>query len=613
MFKFLKGLMGTKAIGIDLGTTNSAMAELQGGKAKIIKNAEGKDITPSVVAFTESGEVLVGEPAVRQMVTNYKYTIYSIKRLMGKTYEETARFRAAFPYEVVEGEGGRACVKIHGKTYTPEQISAEILKKLKRDAEAELGYPIKEAVITVPAYFSDRQRKATINAGEIAGLNVIKVINEPTAATLVYGLEMKDDTKKVAVYDLGGGTYDFTVAEVKENEIKVLATGGNSGLGGDNFDEVLITKAVQKFMTDEGIDLTNGNPEALMRLKQACQQAKVDLSLSEKTEINLPYLVADEKGPHHFTMALTRQAFEKDISYLVDTTIEPIETVIAKSGLSKTDIDEVILVGGSTRIPLIQKKIESSFGKKPYFKQDIVDIAVASGAVIQAAIIKDKVDMELIDVVPMALGVETKGDTVSVIIEGNTPVPVSFTKKYKTAYDDMDSIDIIVTQGEAPQASKCEKLGEFSVVDIPVLPAGKVKVDVTFTIDENGSLTVSAVDDKGRTKTVVVESVALRQDEKQSAIKEASLPEKKRQALLQGRADLNKAIEEAQSPEILALPQGDARKDLMAVLIKEGEDVIEGTIVSEELTAKAKKIEEVKRAIEEDKSADDIKLLSGKK
>ena len=528
-----------KVLGIDLGTTNSCMAIYERGEAKVIANKEGKNTTPSVVAFTDKGEILVGDPAKRQMVTNPKRTIYSVKRIMGLMCNEDKAQEAKkrLPYNIVDRNGACA-VDIDGKVYTPQEISAKILMKLKEDAEAFLGEEITDAVITVPAYFNDSQRKATKEAGTIAGLNVLRIINEPTSAALAYGLDKKT-SENIVVYDLGGGTFDVTVLETGDNVVEVLATGGNAFLGGDDFDNRIIDWVTEEFKKETGIDLKQ-DIMALQRLKEAAENAKKELSTATETEINLPFITADQTGPKHLVKKITRAKFESLIEDLVDETITKIEEVMKDSGLSKSDVKEVVMVGGSTRIPLVQKKVKDYFGKE-LNKSVNPDEVVAIGAAIQGAVLKGEVkDVLLLDVTPLSLGIETLGGVMTKLIEKGTTIPVKKTQIFSTAEDNQTAVTIHVLQGEREFAKDNKSLGQFNLEGIPPAPRGVPQIEVTFDIDANGILTVSAKDKAtGKAQEIkITGSSGLSEEEIQKMIKDAEMhkeEDRKRKELVEAK------------------------------------------------------------------------------
>jgi molecular chaperone DnaK len=488
-----------KVLGIDLGTTNSAMAIYEHGEAKIISNKEGKNTTPSVVAFTDKGEVLVGESAKRQAVTNPEKTIYSIKRIMGLMCDEPTAKEAKdrLPYHIIDRNGACA-VEVSGKTYTPQEISAKVLMKLKEDTEAYLGEKITDAVITVPAYFNDAQRKATKEAGTIAGLNVLRIINEPTSAALSYGLDKKE-SETIVVYDLGGGTFDVTTLETGDNVVEVMATGGDAFLGGDDFDNRLIDYIAEEFKKDNSVDL-KADVMALQRLKDAAESAKKELSSSTETEINLPFITADASGPKHLVKKITRAKFESLISDLVASTIKTIAGVIKDAGVKKEDISEIVMVGGSTRVPLVQEEVKKFFGKD-LNKSVNPDEVVALGAAVQGGVLAGDVkDVLLLDVTPLSLGIETLGGVTTKVIEKGTTVPAKKSQVFSTAEDNQPAVSIHVLQGEREFARDNKSLGMFELRDIPAAPRGVPQIEVTFDIDANGILTVSA-QDKGTGKT----------------------------------------------------------------------------------------------------------------
>ena len=529
----------SKVIGIDLGTTNSCVSVFERGESKVIPNKEGKNTTPSVVAFTDKGEILVGDVAKRQAVTNPEKTIYSIKRIMGLMSNEknAEEAKARLPYHVVDRNGACA-VEIAGKVYTPQEISAKILIKLKEDAEAYLGESVTDAVITVPAYFNDSQRKATKEAGTIAGLNVLRIINEPTAAALAYGLDKKE-AEKILVYDLGGGTFDVTVLETGDNIVEVLATGGNAFLGGDDFDNKIIDWLVSEFKNETGIDL-KGDIMALQRLKEAAENAKKELSSAQETEINLPFITADATGPKHLVKKLTRAKFEGMIDSLVGETITKINEVIKDAGLSKSDIKEVVMVGGSTRVPLVQEEVKKAFGKE-LNKSVNPDEVVAIGAAIQGAVIKGDVkDVLLLDVTPLSLGIETLGGVLTKIIEKGTTIPTKKSQVFSTAEDNQSAVTIMVLQGEREFARDNKSLGNFNLEGIPAAPRGVPQIEVEFDIDANGILTVSAKDKAtGKAQNITISgSSGLSEDEINSMVKDAELhkeEDKKRKDAVEAR------------------------------------------------------------------------------
>lgn len=490
----------SKIIGIDLGTTNSCVAVYEGGEAKIIPNKEGKNTTPSVVAFTDKGEILVGDPAKRQAITNPDKTIYSVKRIMGLMMNEEKAKEAhdKVTYKIVD-KNGMAAVDVAGKIYTPQEISAKILSKLKADAESYLGQAVTDAVITVPAYFNDAQRKATKEAGTIAGLNVLRIINEPTASALAYGLDSKGD-EKVLVYDLGGGTFDVTVLEISEGTFEVLSTDGNAFLGGDDFDNKIVDFLASEFKSDHGIDL-KADKMALQRLKDAAENAKKELSSAEETEINLPFITADATGPKHLVVKLTRAKFEGMIDVLVKETISHIKTAMKDAGMSNNEINEVIMVGGSTRLPIAQKMVSDEFGGKTLNKGVNPDEVVAAGAAIQGGVLRGDVkDVLLLDVTPLSLGIETLGGVMTKIIEKGTTIPVKKSQVFSTAEDNQPAVSISVGQGEREFARDNKSLGLFELTGIPAAKRGVPQIEVTFDIDANGILTVSSTD-KGTGKS----------------------------------------------------------------------------------------------------------------
>ncbi len=536
-----------KAIGIDLGTTNSVVAVVVGGEPVVIPNQEGQRTTPSVVAFTDKGERLVGQVAKRQAITNPENTIFSIKRLMGRKYNspEVQEAKKRLPYKIVEAPNGDAHVEIQGKRYSPPEISAMILQKLKQAAEDYLGEPVTEAVITVPAYFDDSQRQATKDAGRIAGLNVLRIINEPTAAALAYGLDKKKE-EKIAVYDLGGGTFDISILEIGEGVIEVKATNGDTYLGGDDFDIRIMDWLIEEFKKQEGIDLRKDRM-ALQRLKEAAERAKIELSSAMETEINLPFITADASGPKHLLMKLSRAKMEQLVDDLIQRSLEPCKKALADAGLSTSQIDEVILVGGQTRTPKVQKVVQEYFGKEPH-KGVNPDEVVAVGAAIQAAILKGEVkEVLLLDVTPLSLGIETLGGVFTKIIERNTTIPTKKSQIFTTAADNQTAVTIKVYQGEREMAADNKLLGVFELVGIPPAPRGIPQIEVTFDIDANGILHVSAKDlATGKEQSIrITASSGLTEEEIKKMIREAEAhaeEDRRKKQLAEARNDADNMI-----------------------------------------------------------------------
>lgn len=517
-----------KIIGIDLGTTNSCVSVMEGDKPRVIENAEGTRTTPSIVAYTEEGEVLVGQSAKRQSVTNPKNTVYAVKRLIGRRFEDDVVQKdiKMVPYDIVKADNGDAWVSVKGDKKAPPQVSAEILKKMKKTAEDYLGEAVTEAVITVPAYFNDSQRQATKDAGRIAGLDVKRIINEPTAAALAYGMDKSSGDRVIAVYDLGGGTFDISIIEIAdvdgEKQFEVLSTNGDTFLGGEDFDLALINYLADEFKKDNSIDLS-GDPLAMQRLKEAAEKAKIELSSSQQTEVNLPYITADASGPKHLVVKMTRSKLESLVEGLVKRSIDPLKMALKDAGKSVSDIDEIILVGGQTRMPLVQTMVSDFFGKEP--RKDVnPDEAVAVGASIQGAVLSGDVkDVLLLDVTPLTLGIETMGGVATPLIEKNTTIPTKKSQVFSTADDNQTAVTIHVVQGERKQAGQNKSLGRFDLADIPPAPRGMPQIEVTFNLDANGILNVSAKDKAtGKEQSIVIKaSSGLSDDEIDQMVKDA--------------------------------------------------------------------------------------------
>lgn len=582
-----------KVIGIDLGTTNSCVAVLEGDKVKVIENAEGTRTTPSIVAFKD-GETLVGQAAKRQAVTNPKNTLFAIKRLIGRRFEdkEVQKDISLVPFKIVKADNGDAWVEVNDKKQAPPQISAEVLRKMKKTAEDYLGESVTEAVVTVPAYFNDAQRQATKDAGKIAGLDVKRIINEPTAAALAYGMDKKGGDKTVAVYDLGGGTFDVSIIEIADvdgdQQFEVLATNGDTHLGGEDFDLALIDYLVEEFKKEQDVNL-KGDPLAMQRLKEAAEKAKIELSSSQSTEVNLPYITADSSGPKHLVVTISRAKLESLTEDMVARTIIPCKTALEDAGLSASDIDDVILVGGQTRMPLVQQKVQEFFGKEP--RKDVnPDEAVAMGAAIQGAVLSgDKKDVLLLDVTPLTLGIETMGGVMTPIIEKNTMIPTKKSQVFSTAADNQPAVSIQVYQGERKIAKQNKPLGDFDLTDIPPAPRGVPQIEVTFDINADGIMNISAKD-KGTGKS---QSIQIKAD---SGLSESEIEEMIR------TAEANAAEDEKFANLANARNEADGRIHAVQKALKEAGD----KVTAEETTAVESAISTLEAAAKED-DADDIK------
>ncbi|MDA0805582.1 MAG: molecular chaperone DnaK [Proteobacteria bacterium] len=603
-----------KIIGIDLGTTNSCVAVMDGGEAKVIENAEGDRTTPSIIAHANDGEILVGQPAKRQAVTNPNNTLFAIKRLIGRQFGDDVVQKdiKMVPYKIVKADNGDAWVEVNGEKMSPPQISAQTLKKMKKTAEDFLGEPVTEAVVTVPAYFNDAQRQATKDAGRIAGLDVKRIINEPTAAALAYGMDKKSGDSTIAVYDLGGGTFDISIIEIAETDgehtFEVLSTNGDTFLGGEDFDLRLIDYLADEFKKSSGMDL-HSDPLALQRLKEAAEKAKIELSSSQSTEVNLPYITADASGPKHLVQKLTRAKFEALVEDLVERTLEPLKLALADADLQIGGIDDVILVGGQTRMPLVQKRVTEFFGKEP--RRDVnPDEAVAVGAAIQAAVLSgDVTDVLLLDVTPLSLGIETMGGVASTLIEKNTTIPTKKTQVFSTADDNQTAVTIHVVQGERKQASQNKSLGRFDLSDIPPAPRGMPQIEVAFDLDANGILNVSAKDKAtGKEQSIVIKaSSGLSDEEIEQMIKDAeanSADDKKFEEMVMVRntADgmihaTKKTLEEAGDKAT------DEEKEAINTAIAELEEALKGSD-KEAIEAKTTALTEASSALAQKMYAD---------
>ena len=576
-----------KIIGIDLGTTNSCVAVMEGGKSKVIENAEGDRTTPSVVAYSDDGETLVGQPAKRQAVTNPSNTLFAIKRLIGRQYKDKVVQKdiKMVPYEIIEADNGDAWVQVNGEKMSPPQISAQILMKMKKTAEDFLSEEVKEAVVTVPAYFNDSQRQATKDAGKIAGLDVKRIINEPTAAALAYGMDKKSGDSTVAVYDLGGGTFDISIIEIAETDgehtFEVLSTNGDTFLGGEDFDLRLIDYLADEFKKESGMDLHN-DPLALQRLKEAAEKAKIELSSAQQTEVNLPYITADASGPKHLVQKLTRAKVESLVEALVEKTLAPVKTALQDADLDASKIDDVILVGGQTRMPLVQQKVADFFGQEA--RKDVnPDEAVAVGAAIQAAVLSGDVnDVLLLDVTPLSLGIETLGGVASSLIDKNTTIPTKKTQVFSTADDNQTAVTIHVVQGERKQAAQNKSLGRFDLTDIPPAPRGMPQIEVAFDLDANGILNVSAKDKAtGKEQSIVIKaSSGLSDEEIDQMVKDAeahSADDKKFEELIAVRNTADGLVHAAKKTlEEAGDKATDEEKDAINNAITELEEALKG-------------------------------------
>lgn len=582
----------SKIIGIDLGTTNSCVSVMEGSEPTVIPNAEGKRTTPSIVAFVEGGERKVGDSAKRQAVTNPHKTIYSIKRFMGTKYSEMMKEAEQVPYKIVKGDNDTPRVEIDGRNYTPQEISAMTLQKMKKTAEDYLGQEVTRAVITVPAYFNDAQRQATKEAGEIAGLKVERIINEPTAAALAYGLDKANGDKKIAVYDLGGGTFDISILELGDGVFEVLSTNGDTHLGGDDFDNAIIDWLANEFKAAEGVDLKK-DPMALQRLREAAEKAKIELSSSSQTEINLPYITANETGPKHLVQTLTRAKFEQLTDDLVRRSMEPCRKALSDAGLSASDIDEVILVGGSTRIPKIQEEVEKFFGKVPS-KGVNPDEVVAIGAAIQGGVLTGDVkDVLLLDVTPLSLGIETLGGVFTKLIEANTTIPTKKSEVFSTAADNQPAVTIRVGQGERSMFNDNKEIGRFDLVDIPPAPRGVPQIEVTFDIDANGILNVSAKDKgTGKEQSIKIEA--------SSGLSDADIERMKKEAQENAAkdAEAKEKIDKINSADALIFQTEKQLKDYGDKIPADKKEAIENALVNLKAAHASQEVAQIDPAME---------------
>ena len=586
----------SKIIGIDLGTTNSCVAVVEGQQPKVIENSEGGRTTPSVIAYTDGDEVLVGAPAKRQAVTNPEKTLYAIKRLIGRRFSDDVVKKDAdmVPYKIIKADNGDAWVGVDDKKLAPPQVSAEILKKMKKTAEDYLGTDVNEAVITVPAYFNDSQRQATKDAGKIAGLEVKRIINEPTAAALAYGLDKGKGDSIIAVYDLGGGTFDISIIEISEvdgeHQFEVLSTNGDTFLGGEDFDLRLINFFVEEFKKDSGFDLKS-DPLALQRLKEAAEKAKIELSSSEQTEVNLPYITADASGPKHFVQKITRAKLESLVEDLVDRSISPLETALKDANLSKDKIDDILLVGGQTRMPLVQKKVQDFFGKEP--RKDLnPDEAVAIGAAIQGSVLSgDTKDVLLLDVTPLTLGIETLGGVATPLIEKNTTIPTQKSQVFSTAEDNQTAVTVHVIQGERKQAAQNKSLGQFNLTDIPPAARGMPQIEVSFDLDANGILNVSAKDkNSGKEQSIVIKaSSGLSDDDIEKMVKDA-------EANAEDDAKFEELVKVKNNADMLCHATRKTVSDSGDKLSDDEKEQIEVAVTSLEEAVKAENTEQIEEA-----------------